>query len=101
MRAKPVGVIGIWPHETEGQTDHEVGWMVVPERQGERIATRALAMIRARALRWTVSGDSRLSRRLEQSLQRALRPRRIRLVGAQEVTYKGAPFMCNQWTLKL
>ena len=42
-------MIGIWPHEAEGRKEHEVGWMVVPERQGERIATRALAMMLDRA----------------------------------------------------
>jgi len=99
---EPVGVIGIWPHEIEGRGEHEVGWMVVPERQGEGIATRALAIVLDRA---------RSDRRFpvihaypgaSNTPSNALCARAgFELVGSQEVTYKGAPFRCHQWTLRL
>ncbi len=76
---EPVGVIGVWPHEIDDRAEHEVGWMVVPERQGEGIATEALATMlnRARAdARFPVihaypgASNSRV--------ERALRPGRVR-----------------------
>jgi len=98
----PVGVIGIWPHEIEGRHEHEVGWMVVPERQGERIASRALAKLldRARAegpfpVIHAFPGASNVP-------SNALCARAgFERVKSEEVTYKGAPFLCNQWTLRL
>ena len=89
---EPVGVIGIWPHETEGQTDHEVGWMVVPERQGEGIATRALAMMLDRA-----RSDGRFPvihafPGASNKPSNALCARAgFELVGSEEVTLQGRP----------
>ena len=99
---RPIGVIGVWPHETEGHKEHEVGWMVVPERQGDGIATRALAMMLDRA-----RSDGRFPvihafPGASNKPSNALCARAgFELVGSEEVKYKGAPFMCNQWTLRL
>jgi RimJ/RimL family protein N-acetyltransferase len=99
---EPVGVIGVWPHEVEGRREHEVGWMVVPERQGEGIASRALAMVLERA-----RSDGRFPvihafPGISNKPSNALCARAgFDLVGSREVTYKGAPFECNQWTLRL
>ncbi len=100
--SEPVGTIGIWPHEIEGREEHEVGWMVVPDRQGEGIATRSLAMLldRARAEgRFPVvhayPGASNLP-------SNALCARAgFELLEDQLVTYKGEPFLCNHWMLRL
>ena len=99
---EPAGVIGIWPREVEGRREHEVGWMVVPERQGKGIASRALAMMLERA-----RSDGRFPvihafPGASNEPSNALCARAgFELVGSQEVTYKGAPFICNQWTLRL
>ena len=70
--------------------------------QGEGIATRALAMLldRARAAgRFPVihafpGASNKPSNAL---CARA----RFELMGSEEVAYKGEPFMCNRWTLRL
>jgi RimJ/RimL family protein N-acetyltransferase len=45
----PAGTIGVWESTVAGSTLHEVGWMVLPEFQGQGIATEALSLLIARA----------------------------------------------------
>jgi RimJ/RimL family protein N-acetyltransferase len=45
----PAGTIGVWESTVAGSTLHEVGWMVLPEFQGQGIATEALRLLIARA----------------------------------------------------
>jgi RimJ/RimL family protein N-acetyltransferase len=97
-----VGVIGIWPQEKGGRREHEIGWMVVPERQGEGIATRALALLLDRA-----RADGRFPvihafPGASNKPSNALCARAgFELTGSEEVAYRGEPFMCNHWTLRL
>jgi RimJ/RimL family protein N-acetyltransferase len=45
----PAGTIGVWETTVAGSTLHEVGWMVLPEFQGQGIAAEALSLLIARA----------------------------------------------------
>lgn len=38
---EPLGSIGYWKQEHDGQSVHEMGWMVLPEAQGKGVATAA------------------------------------------------------------
>ena len=42
---EPVGTIGVWDSEWEGESISETGWMTLPEHQGKGYATAALAAI--------------------------------------------------------
>ena len=42
---QPVGSVGYWETEWEGQPAWEAFWSVVPEFQGKGIATRAMALV--------------------------------------------------------
>jgi RimJ/RimL family protein N-acetyltransferase len=37
------GTVSLWEHEWEGETIEEIGWMVLPEHQGRRLASAGVA----------------------------------------------------------
>jgi RimJ/RimL family protein N-acetyltransferase len=43
--AAPIGTIGVWEQDHGGERIHEVGWLVLPEHQGQGVATRALGLL--------------------------------------------------------
>ena len=45
----PVGTIGVWHSEADGQPVSETGWMILPEHQGKGHASAALALLLERA----------------------------------------------------
>ena len=47
--AGPVGTIGIWEKELDGDRIHETGWMVLPAHQGRGYASAALELLLERA----------------------------------------------------
>jgi RimJ/RimL family protein N-acetyltransferase len=86
--------------EWRGQTINEIGWMLLPEFQGRKLASEAvrLTLERARAEgRWDVihafpgvtNGPSNgICRKLGFSMQEEV-----------EVEYVGRPLRCNHWVL--
>jgi RimJ/RimL family protein N-acetyltransferase len=46
---EPAGSIGYWEHAWQGETVWETGWSVLPEFQGQGVATRATVLVVARA----------------------------------------------------
>lgn len=98
--AQPIGVIGIWPHEVEGRMEHEAGWMVVPEVQGQGVATRALGLVLERARDEARVRVIHAYPGAANAPSNALCARAgFALDGQLEVTYKGAPFKTNHWKL--
>jgi RimJ/RimL family protein N-acetyltransferase len=43
------GTVSLWDHEWEGETIDEIGWMVLPEHQGQGLAGAAVAEALRRA----------------------------------------------------
>jgi RimJ/RimL family protein N-acetyltransferase len=51
------GTVSLWNHEWNGETIDEIGWMVLPERQGRGLASAGVAEALSRAdaaRRWQV-----------------------------------------------
>jgi RimJ/RimL family protein N-acetyltransferase len=43
------GTVSLWDHEWQGETIDEIGWMVLPERQGRGLASAGVAQALRRA----------------------------------------------------
>jgi RimJ/RimL family protein N-acetyltransferase len=93
-----VGTIGIWATEHGGEPIHETGWMILPEHQGRGIASRALALLIARA-----RGEPAFERihafpATDNPASNALcRTAGFEHVGAVDVEFAGRPLHCNHW----
>jgi RimJ/RimL family protein N-acetyltransferase len=101
--AEPVGWVGFWESEWDGEPAWECGWSVLPEAQGRGVATAAAALMleearRRRRLRWVhalPSVDNAASNALCRTLG-------LELVGETEVEYpKGHMMRSNDWRLDL
>lgn len=97
------GSVGYWVTEWQGQLAWEIGWMVLPEHQGQGIATRATTTavdhVRAENSHRFLHafpaidnvGSNAICRKLEFTLQ-----------GEVEFDYPPGNFMrCNDWQLDL
>jgi RimJ/RimL family protein N-acetyltransferase len=94
------GQIGIFEREHEGGTIDELGWMVLPEFQGQGIATAALGLLleRARAARRferlhafpavTNGPSNALCRRFG-----------FELIDQSDVEFRDRPLRVNHWVL--
>ena len=100
---EPAGSIGYWGHEWQGETVWETGWSVLPEFQGQGIATRAAALIgrlaaaerRHRSLHAFPSIDNGPS-------DAVCRNAGFTLLGSHSFEYpKGHVMQCNDWAITL
>ncbi len=97
-----VGTIGVWETTHEGETIHEVGWMVLPRHQGQGLASRALALLLERARADGNFGAVYAFPGVGNAPSNALcRKFGFRKVGVHEVIYSGRPLRVNVWVLKL
>ena len=99
----PAGSVGYWEKEWEGELVWETGWSVLPEFQGQGVATRAteMAVEKARA-----TGKHRYLHAypsVENSPSNAIcRKVGFELRGEVEFEYPPGHFMrCNDWVLDL
>lgn len=97
----PVGTIGVWASEIEGQAVSEAGWMILPEHQGRGHASEALRLLieRARADgRW---GDIHACPGATNGPSNALcRKLGFEQIGTVMADYAGRNFPCNHWVLR-
>ena len=98
----PIGSIGVWPSEHEGQPISETGWMILPEHQGKGYASAALAAVleRERAThRW---GDIHAFPGATNAPSNAL-CRKFGFERLEELTvdYAGRQLRVNHWVLRL
>ena len=100
---EPAGSIGYWEHEWQGETVWETGWHVLPEFQGQGIATQATALIirlaaaerRHRSLHAFPSIDNGPSNAV-------CRKAGFTLLGHHEFEYPtGHQMDCNDWAITL
>jgi len=99
---RPAGTVSVWRHEGQGHPVEEIGWMVLPEFQGQGIGTAAVRAVidRARATgRWTElhafppvanPGSNAMARRLG-----------FTLVSTKDYDFRGRALRCNDWRLDL
>jgi RimJ/RimL family protein N-acetyltransferase len=97
----PVGSIGYWSHEAHGVPAWETGWSVLPEHQGQGLATAAIAACLDRI---RVAGDHRpvhaFPRTDNAASNRICEKAGMRLAGELDFEYpKGHPIRCNDWVL--
>lgn len=100
---EPVGSVGYWEKDWQGQTVYETGWSVLPAFQGRGFASAATAQAIARArserkhrfLHAYPSVDNAPSNAICLKLG-------FTLLGDYEFEYpKGNPMRCNDWQLDL
>lgn len=99
----PGGSVGFWDREERGEHVWEMGWSVLPEFQGQGVATRAtaLAVIEARTM-----GKHRFAHGypgVDNAASNALCERLgFSLIGQEEYEYPpGTMMRCNIWQLDL
>jgi RimJ/RimL family protein N-acetyltransferase len=97
------GWVGYWEKEWKGRAVWEVGWSVLPEFQGQGVATRATALLieRARAEKKRQYMDAFPS--VDNSPSNAIcRKLGFRLLEEADFEYPKGHFMrCNDWQLDL
>jgi len=99
----PAGSIGYWEKEWQGQTVWETGWSVLPEFQGQGVATRATAIVVERA---RAAGKHRFLHAFP-SVNNApsnaiCRKAGFTLLGEADFEFPPGHFMrCNDWSLDL
>ncbi|HEV8698531.1 MAG TPA: GNAT family protein [Candidatus Limnocylindrales bacterium] len=98
---RPVGHLGIFHSEWQGEHISEAGWSMLPAHQGKGYASAALKLLLERAAadgRWgaihafpgvTNAPSNALCRRFG-----------FALVGEGTVDYGGRPLRCNHWILE-
>lgn len=95
----PVGSVGYWQKQWRGETVYELGWKVLPEFQGHRLAGRALARTLTHAagqdrIRWA-HAFPRTDNVASNSLCRRAG---FELLGEVDFEFpKGNPLRCNDW----
>ena len=95
-----VGTICLWSDPIEGGHRSEAGWAILPEYQGQGLATQALRQMLARAAadgRW---GDIHAFPGVANEPSNALcRAAGFKQIGQEVVDYAGRDLLCNHWVL--
>jgi RimJ/RimL family protein N-acetyltransferase len=99
---EPLGSIGFWDTEHEGEKVHEMGWFVRREFQGQGVATAAgsLLLERARALPNATYMHAYPAVANEPS-NAICRKLGFELMGVMDFEFDGRPLRCNDWRLDL
>ena len=97
----PVGTVGIWETQWEGETVHETGWMLLPAFQGRGLASRALAMVLDEAkAEATVDAVHAWPSASNPGSNALCRKFGFELLGECDVAYAG-PIHANHWRLDM
>jgi RimJ/RimL family protein N-acetyltransferase len=101
--AEPVGSVGYWDREWQGETVYEMGWKVLPEQQGRGLAVAAtVAAIglagAERRRRWAHAYP-----KVDNAASNAVcRKAGFGLLGEVDFEYpEGNPIRCNDWRYDL
>jgi RimJ/RimL family protein N-acetyltransferase len=96
----PLGSVVLWRHDDHGEMESEIGWMVLPEFQGQGVGKRATAalLLRARADgRW---GDIHAYPGVTNAPSNGIcRSLGFTLLGESEVRFEGRPMHVHHWRL--
>lgn len=95
---RPVGAIGIWESEHEGEPISEAGWTILPEHQGRGYASEALRLLLERADAEGKWGDIHAFPGVTNAPSNAMcRKFGFELVGQEDIEYGGRPLRVNHW----
>ncbi len=99
----PAGWIGYWEREWQGQLVLEMGWSVLPEFQGQGVATRAASLVIERARKAARNQFIHAYPAVDNKPSNAIcRKTGFTLQGAVDFEYPKGHFMrCNDWRLSL
>jgi RimJ/RimL family protein N-acetyltransferase len=96
------GSICIWESEHDGRKVNEIGWMILPEFQGQGINTKAVRTLldRGRAeKRWDIIHAYPATRNLASNA--VCRKVGFTLAGELDFNYSGRLLHCNDWQIDL
>lgn len=96
--AEPVGVVGIWRSEIDGETVHELGAMILPGHQARGVGTRTWDLVRPLV---QAAGISRLDSYpgVDNVASNAILARiGFTRAGERDLDYEGRPVRCAHWT---
>lgn len=99
----PAGSVGYWEKEWQGQIVWETGWSVLPEFQGQGIATRATAAVVAKARAEYIHRYLHAFPSIHNAPSNAIcRKVGFTFRGEYDFEYPpGNPMRCNDWRLDL
>ncbi len=103
LAGEPVGIVGYWEREWQGDDVYETGWHVLPEFQGRGIATAAVSAVIAEAAAQGKHQHVHAYPSVANAASNAI-PRKLgfELVGAYDFEYPPGHMMrCNDWRLAL
>ena len=100
---EPVGSIGFWRREWQGEQVYEAGWAVLPEFQGRGIASKAARLVIQRAAAAGHAAMLHAYPRVEHAASNATcRKAGFRLIGVVDFEYPpGHPIRSNDWVVDL
>jgi RimJ/RimL family protein N-acetyltransferase len=100
---EPVGFVGYWDRAWGGEQVYEAGWSVVPEHQGQGIATAATAAAVAMARREAAHATLHAFPSVDNAASNAVcRKLSFTLAGACDFEYPpGHVLRCNDWYVRL
>ena len=101
--SKPAGSIGYWERATDGGRVWETGWSVLPEFQGQGIASKAtnliVEMARAEGTHRFIHAYPSVGNAPSNAI---CRKAGFTMVGTDDFEYPpGHPMLCNDWALDL
>ena len=98
VESEPVGTIGVWDSDWDGEPVSETGWMTLPEHQGQGFASAALAAVLDRAKAEGRLGDIHAFPGATNGPSNALcRKFGFELIGTGDADYAGRHFPVNHW----
>lgn len=97
------GSVGFWEREWNGETVYETGWSVLPEFQGQGLATRAMQSVIPLARETGRHDEMHAFPSVDNPPSNAIcRKLGFELLGEREFEYpKGHWMTCNDWRLSL
>jgi RimJ/RimL family protein N-acetyltransferase len=99
---RAAGTIAVWDHVVDGETITEIGWMILPEFQGQGLGSAAVRAVldRARAEgRWSViHAYPPVTNPRSNAMCRKMG---FSMVEEREYVYRGRHLRCNHWRLDL
>ena len=94
----PIGTIGVWASEWQGEALSETGWMILPEFHGRGYGSAALAALLERARRDERWGDIHAFPGATNAASNGLcRKNGFELLGSGDADYGGRHFPVHHW----
>jgi RimJ/RimL family protein N-acetyltransferase len=101
-KLNPIGTIGVWPSECEGEKIFEMGWMILPKFQKRGYASEAGRLILARAAETGKFSEIVAFPASSNGASNAIcRKLGFTLIKEVDIAYNGPPQPSNYWKIVL